>query len=185
MNYFIKEIKKRKTNKLKVLDRNVLSFYPDNNYGQFYAKGGYIERSDIETLYYVEAYVGMAYSFFNILAKALSKAKIGSFDKFVRKNQHKDDEFIRYLADFNKKWFPIFRIRHKAVHKESVIKDVIHFYEISGDGWEQYPENLDFKYLVTNIDRKNVSLVDYLDKFHKEFETLFNEKIKDNLTKIY
>ncbi len=147
------------------------------NGGTVQINGEAYDRWGRESIYYAEFYISTVLSFFDILAKAFDKNwKPGQdlyfkpwIDKLSKRNF--SDSFIKGLHAFKtKQLVPISKLRIKVIHEMSLARNVTSFFNLN---WKKGGP-LERKFLLFELDGKEIEIIDYLEAFAADFDKLLS-----------
>ena len=178
MKYFLQEMKKRRD--WHPFSKNPVRPPPQEGVtiedGKFSVSGEAMNRWHNEAIFYAEAYLSAAQSFFDVLAKAFSNSwKPGqdlNFKKWIDDtfSQNNTNPFVKELHDFKDAWVkPLSDIRNPTVHEKSLARGIKHFSRIKGEKGK----GMVFSFLVfLDVNGKELEIVDYLEQFDSAFDKI-------------
>lgn len=189
MRFFLREIDKRRRwhcgdfSDL-VLPQEGVIVTSQDGHRKTEAKGKAWRIWEDEAVFFIEAYLAVTMSFFDILAKCLKKGWKGEdlyFKDFIDKAQprYQEDDFCNYLKDFKEAHLKgLSDLRNDVSHEKSLFREIKPYFSMSVERGKP----VKMRFLVCKLDGKEIEILDYLTNFQKNFEDLLN-KMDENYEK--
>jgi len=148
-----------------------------------------LNRWSTEAMFYWEAYITSVSSFFDILAKAFtsnwSSGQILYFVHWLKTllKTNASDPLLCTLQEFHKNHLFVLcnKMRHPSAHEQFSGRDISSIFELKF----KQGDPLVMKFLVAKIDDKEIEVVDFLEKFQKEFDDLVDNLAKNYMNESY
>ncbi|MFA5412735.1 MAG: hypothetical protein WC350_05310 [Candidatus Micrarchaeia archaeon] len=191
MRFFLKEIDKRKRwhcgeySDL-VLPQEGVTVTSENGKIRTEVKGKAWRIWEDEAVFFIEAYLAVTMSFFDILAKCLKKGWKGEdlyFKNFIDEAQARnpEDDFCEYLKNFKDTHLKrLSDLRNDVSHEKSLFREIKPFFSIKAEQGKP----VKMRFLVCNLDGQEIEILDYLNGFQKNFDALL-DKFDENYEKEY